>query len=63
VIAMTNQQIADRLLAAYQSCRDIPAETRVEAAEALMARAFLPGPVTEHELDITLSQVASEMAQ
>lgn len=56
---MTNQQTADALLQQWQSLRDLPPESRIEA---LMADYFLPPPETDILYEITLRNIAREMA-
>jgi hypothetical protein len=56
---MTSQQSANLALAQWQSLRDLPPEERIEA---LMAEFFLPPPENDILFEITLRNVAMEMA-
>jgi hypothetical protein len=56
---MTSQQTADALLQIWQQHRALPPEQRIEA---LMASFFLPPSETDLEFEVTLRNVATEMA-
>lgn len=56
---MTSQQHADQLLEVWQQYRGLPPDERIEA---LMAQFFLPAPETDALYEITLRNVAMEMA-
>jgi hypothetical protein len=57
---MTNQQTADAILQQWQSLRALPPDERIEA---LFFDFFAPPPASDMEYEITLRNVAMEMAQ
>lgn len=57
---MTPQMQADLALQQWQSLRALPPDERIEV---LMAQFFLPTPASDFEYEITLRDVAAEMAQ